>query len=669
MEDKIIYGGDYNPDQWLDEPEILEQDLRMMKAAHINEVTLGVFAWASLEPEEGKFTLDWLEEIVNKLYANGIKTIMATPSGARPKWLSDKYPEVLRTWEDGTKAQYGGRHNHCLTSPIYREKVRIIDTKLAERFKDNPAIIAWHISNEFSGECYCPSCQKAFRGFLKKKYGTIEKLNHEWWNAFWSHQYSSFDQIDAPSNIGEKGTNGLMIDWKRYATEECDNFIDNEVNALRDAGATQPVTINMMYDFGGYDYNEQKDHIDIISWDSYPDWGFSESDIKPALEHGLCHDSMRCYKDKPFLLMESCPSGTNWQQTHRLKRNGLLPLAAIHAVGHGADSVQYFQIRAGRGSCEKFHGAIIDHTCREDTRVFKEATKTGELLLKLADVAGSQTDAKVGLIYDRQNEWAIDMSEGPRNCGEGYLEQTQKFYNALKRNAVDVDVISEPHDFSKYKILIAPMLYSVRGDVLERIRDFVKNGGTLIATYLCAMTNENDLCFLHDTPHDLTDVLGVRLDEIDGLTDEQSNKALTVDGAMGLDKSYSCNKICELITLNGAEPFMKYGEDFYAGSPAATVNHFEKGKAYYLATDLEDDFYKKFLEKVLADANVEPLVKKLPSEIDIQSRVRDGRRYIFMENFSREDKKVKLPKGAKMIIGDESEEFPNTSAKVFTVEE
>ena len=138
---------------------------------------------------------------------------------------------------------------------------------------------------------------------------------------------------------------------------------------------------------------------------------------------------------------------------------------------------------------------------------------------------------------------------------------------------------------------------------------------------------------------------------------------------MGLDKSYSCNKICELITLNGAEPFMKYGEDFYAGSPAATVNHFEKGKAYYLATDLEDDFYKKFLEKVLADANVEPLVKKLPSEIDIQSRVRDGRRYIFMENFSREDKKVKLPKGAKMIIGDESEEFPNTSAKVFTVEE
>ncbi len=665
--EEFIYGGDYNPDQWLDEPQVLEDDIRMMKKAHINEVSLGIFSWALLEPEEGRFEFDWLADIIHKLYENGIYTILATPSGARPRWLAKKYPEVLRTYEDGKKAKFGGRHNHCLTSPAYREKVRIIDAKLAECFKDDPAVIGWHISNEFSGECYCSHCQDEFRKFLKRKFGSIEKLNHEWWTTFWSHTYTSFDEIEPPSSIGENETNGLIIDWRRFATYACTDFIKNEIEAIRSAGAKQPVTTNMMYEFGGYDYAEFAKVIDTMSWDSYPEWGIAESDGKAALEHGLYHDMMRSFKDKPFLLMESCPSGTNWQSVSRLKRPGLLKLAGIHAVSHGADSVQYFQIRQGRGSSEKFHGAVIDHTGRDDTRVFKEVTETGALLKEIAEIKGAVGDAKVAIINDTQNKWALENSQGPRNCNEGYYETVHKIYEALKINAVDVDVIEESHSFDGYKILIAPMLYSLHDGAEKRIREFVENGGILISTYLCGVVNENDLCYMGDIPYDMTDVLGVRTEEIDALCDGMKNSLLPVEGASMRLQETDCEKMCELISLKGAECLMTYGSDFYKGSPALTVNQFGKGKAYYIASEPDREFYVGFLGRIIKEAGVVKLMESLPEECDIASRVKGGKRYVFIENFGREDKEVKLPEVADMLYGDTSSKLPATDAKIYSI--
>ena len=196
---KMIHGGDYNPEQWLDMPEILEKDIEYFKKAKINEVSLGIFAWAKLEPEEGVFDFDWMEKIIDRLYENGISTMLATPSGARPKWMADKYPEVLRVAPDRTRNLFGARHNHCYTSPVYREKVRIINKKLAEKFGNHPGVIAWHLSNEYGGECHCPLCQEAFREWLKEKYQTIDRLNKAWATTFWSHTYNSFDQIESPS--------------------------------------------------------------------------------------------------------------------------------------------------------------------------------------------------------------------------------------------------------------------------------------------------------------------------------------------------------------------------------------------------------------------------------------------------------------------------------------
>ena len=212
---RLIHGGDYNPEQWLDSPEILEEDIRLFKKAKINEVSLGIFSWSMLEPEEGKFDFGWLEDIINKLQDNDIDVILSTPSGARPKWLSDKYPQVLRVEADRRRNLFGGRHNHCYTSPVYREKVGIINRKLAERFGSRPGVLGWHISNELGGDCHCELCQDAFRGWLKQRYGTIEELNRAWATTFWSHRYQSFEQIESPSPIGERDLHGLKLDWRR----------------------------------------------------------------------------------------------------------------------------------------------------------------------------------------------------------------------------------------------------------------------------------------------------------------------------------------------------------------------------------------------------------------------------------------------------------------------
>ena len=233
--DKVLYGGDYNPEQWLDRPDILEEDIAMMQEAHINTVTLGVFSWSTLEPEEGKYNFGWLDTIMDCLDQAGISVILATPSGARPQWMAEKYPEVLRVNERRERAHYGYRHNHCYTSPIYRQKVRAINMELAKRYGKRKQVILWHISNEYGGECHCPLCQEAFRNWVKDKYKTVEALNQAWSTTFWSHTYQSFDQVESPSPLGETMLHGLNLDWKRFVSEQTGDFIAEEIKAIRDA--------------------------------------------------------------------------------------------------------------------------------------------------------------------------------------------------------------------------------------------------------------------------------------------------------------------------------------------------------------------------------------------------------------------------------------------------
>ena len=501
----IIHGADYNPEQWLDSPEVLSEDMRLFKLANMNELTLGIFSWSALEPREGEFDFSFLDKALDDIYAAGGRVILATPSGSKPVWLAKKYPEICRVNADGIRNEYGGRHNHCNNSPIYKEKVRIINEKLAERYKDHPAIIAWHISNEYGNYyeffgCFCENCKAGFRKWLKNKYKTIDNLNHEWWTAFWSHTYSSFDEIDPPSDRTDTVIHGRNLDWKRFISDSYIEFLKAESEPLKRITPDIPVTTNLMELFDGIDYRKLANHIDFVSWDNYPAWKGTESDIETAVKIGFCHDYMRSLKSKPFLMMESTPSIVNWHEYNKLKRPKMHALSSLQAIAHGSDSVQYFQFRKSRGCSEKFHGAVVDHVGNENTRVFNDVKELGARLKKLDEIVGTLTISEVAIFHSTENMWAINDAQGFSNSDKKYYETLFSFYKPLWKRGINTDIIGSNDDFGKYKVIIAPMLYSVDDALEEKLIDFVKGGGTLISTYMTGYVNENDLCHLGGFP-------------------------------------------------------------------------------------------------------------------------------------------------------------------------
>lgn len=656
----LLHGGDYNPEQWLDRPDILEKDLDMLEEAGCNVVSLGIFSWSTIEPEEGVFHFEWLEEIIEKLYKRGIFTILATPSGAKPKWLADKYPEVLRVDETRRRYFFGERHNHCYTSPVYREKTAMINRKLSERLGKHPGVILWHISNEYGGECHCPLCQEAFRSWLLERYKTIENLNERWCTTFWSHTYQSFDQIESPSSMGEKNLHALNLDWKRFVTDQSADFMHHEIQAVREGGSDLPVTTNLMHYYKALDYFKLAKDLDIVSWDTYPVW-HKEEVIETAYDNGMCHDLMRSLKQKPFLQMESCPTSTNWQSVSKLKKPGVLFAQSMQAIAHGGDGALYFQIRQSRGASEKFHGAVIDHYGGKDTRVFREVSKTGEALEKLRVLAGSSVNSKAAIIYDWDSEWAMEDSQGPRNKGLHYQEVLLKFYRGLRRQGQNVDLVDMNCDIEKYQILAMPMCYMFKENFPEKVRAFVEKGGILIATYWSGIVDDTDRCYLGGTPYGLMDVLGIRSTEIDGLYDWEENQMVPVkENELGIEKTYTCKNLCDLVELRGARSLMTYGSDFYQGYSALTVNDYGKGSAWYVAADAEREFYDDFMKLLVQHCRISGAVSgEIPDDLEITTREKNGIRYYIYQNFGKKAVKLPLPEGkVECIYGDLEKELP-----------
>lgn len=649
----MLHGGDYNPEQWLDQPEVLEEDIRLFRKAHINCVSLGIFSWAKLEPEEGVYDFGWLDEIIDRLYANGIYTVLATPSGARPQWLAQKYPEVLRVRPDGLRNFYGHRQNHCYTSPLYREKVTQIDTRLAEHYANHPAVILWHISNEFGGECHCELCQAAFREWVQKKYGTLDKLNHAWWANFWSHTYTDWSQVHSPSPVGETSVHGLDLDWRRFVTHQTVDFMKTEIAAVKAVNPDIPVTTNMMtmYTYE-LNYFAFRDALDVISWDNYPEWHNPYmGNEEVAKDCAMTHDMMRSLQKKPFLLMECTPNATNWQGVSKLKKPGMHQLSVIEAVAHGADSGQYFQLRQSRGSCEKFHSAVISNTGTENTRTFREVTDIGAVLEQLSDrVYGSGTPAETAILFDTENKWALDKCQGPRNIGLDYFGNIRRNYSYFWKNGINVDIIDSTFDLSGYKLVIAPMLYLFRDGIQEKLRRFVRDGGTLVTTCFTGVVNDTDLSFLGEATGDkLSDVLGLWVEEVDSLYDCESNRT-TWNG-----KSYSLKELCEICHPTTCETLAVYETDFYAGKPVLTKNQFGKGVAYHVSASADTDFFHALYAKLAAACDLTYAIRTaVPDGISLTWRQSDTEKLIFVQNFGDSAAAVQLDQPYENILSGET---------------
>ena len=645
--DKFIFGGDYNPEQWRATPEVWDEDMRLMKLANWNEATIGVFSWAEIEPREGEYDFTVPDAIFKKAEENGLKIILATPSGAKPRWLAEKYPETLRTFENRQQALYGRRHNHCFTSPVYRKKIANINEKLAQRYANSPALLCWHISNEYSGECHCEHCRKAFVEFLRNKYDNdIEKLNHQWWTRFWSHRYDSFEQVEPPANIGETLVHGHTLDWRRFVTAQTVDFMKWEIAAVKKY-SNKPTTTNLMGFFTGLDYREIAKDIDFVSWDSYPAWEGVNGDVHLASMTAMTHDLMRSLKRQNYLLMESTPSHVNWQAINKLSRPGKMRISSLQAIAHGSESVQYFQWRKSRGSSEKMHGAVVDHYGREDTRVFKEVSDLGAELKKLSEVVGTTTQSRVAILYDWDTNWALGTLQGMQASNKCYIDTAHAHYAPFYKRGISVDIIGRNEDYSGYDLIVAPMMYICEEATAKRLADFVKNGGTLVGTYTMGQVNENDLCHLGGWPcNELMDVFGIRAEELDTLYVGEDVKI----NSNGTD--YTAKDYCEVLKPNGAKTIATYQSEFYSGTPSATLNEYGKGRAYYVAfRDKNLDFTDNLLGQIADDLALDKAIanKPIPTGVDAKVRIAGDERYLFLLNFSGAIQNIELDGDYKQV--------------------
>ncbi|MEJ3746163.1 beta-galactosidase [Actinomycetes bacterium KLBMP 9797] len=631
---KVLFGGDYNPEQWPE--DMWERDYELFDEARIDTVTIGVFSWTMHQPSLDVYDFATMDRIVDRAVAAGRRICLATGTGAHPAWLARQFPEVTRVDFAGRKHRYGGRHNSCPSSPVYRRLSAELARRLAQRYAGNPAVVAWHVNNEYGGACYCDLCAAGFRDWLRKRYDSLERVNAAWNTRFWSHTFTDWDEIEPPSELTEHwggpdrtAFQGITVDYYRFMSDAMlANFLDEKA-AIRESSPDTPVTTNFMGMFRPLDYHRWAPHLDFASWDNYP------PDDRSQARMALAHDLMRGLKDgQPFWLMEQTPSMTACREVNPLKRPGVLRLWSWQAVAHGADAVLFFQMRASRGACEKYHGAVIGHAGRSDTRVFQEVAELGRELERLGDATlGARTPARVALLFDWDSWWALELSDGPSRLVK-YVDVVLAYYRALWDAGADVDVVPVTADLSRYDVVVAPALHMLKDDLPRRLEEVAERGGSVVTTFLSGRVDEDDNAFLMDVPGPLGPLMGVRVDEWDAREPSVVNRVRlsSLDVAARL--------LFELVIPQGAEVVGTYQDDFYAGTPAVTRNAFGAGHGWYVAAGLDQDGVGWVVRQVLERHG---LLGPYPDVPDLETATRvapDGTRLLFLLNHRAEPVEV-----------------------------
>lgn len=638
---KIWYGGDYNPEQW--EPEVMNEDLRMFKLAGIDVATVNVFSWPLVQPSEEVYDFAGLDAIMDKLAGDGVSVCLATGTGAHPAWMAHRHPDVTRVDHEGRKRKFGGRHNSCPSSPTYRKYAALLAGKLAERYKDHPALVIWHISNEYGGYCYCDNCAQAFRTWLQNRYRSLDQLNKAWYTTFWGHTFYDWEEIVPPNALSEEwGGNrtnfqSISLDYRRFQSEALLECYRLEKDEIRKYTPHVPITTNLMGFYPELNYFEWAKHMDVVSWDNYPSLN------TPASYTAMTHDLMRGLKHgQPFMLMEQTPSQQNWQPYNSLKRPGVMRLWSYQAVAHGADTVMFFQLRRSIGACEKYHGAVIEHVGHEHTRVFRECAELGRELHLLGDtLLDSRLPAKTAVLFDWENRWAVELSSGP-SVGLKYVDEVHKYYEALYNLRIQTDMIGLEADFDRYDLIVAPVLYMIKPGIAEKIEAFVQRGGTFITTYFSGIVNETDIVTTGGYPGKLRPLLGIWSEEIDALFPEASNRLVMKAPFGKLAGGYRCNVVCDLIHSEGTEVLAEYGTDFYKGRPALTRNTYGAGEAWYVASSPEPQFLQELFAEICSRRGIKPILST-PAGVEVTQRSKNGEDFIFLLNHNPEQMRVDWP--------------------------
>lgn len=609
------YGGDYNPEQWSE--DVWTEDVRLMRTAGVTLVTVNVFSWSIIQPREGVFEWEWLDRVLELLHESGISVDLATATASPPPWVSERYPGVLPQDGSGATLWPGSRQHYAPTSPDYRRLSATLVTELAARYHDHPAIVLWHVNNELG--CHTPwdysdNASAAFSRWLEAKYQSIEALNDAWNTAFWSQRYSDFAQVLPPRKAPSFHNPGAVLDFKRFSSDALLELFVMERDIIRAAGATQPITTNLMGPFPPGDYWKWAAEMDVVSNDAYPD----PNDPEAFRSLAFASDLMRGLKpDKPWLLMEQSTNAVQWRPSNARKQPGVMAAWSMQSVSRGADGVLFFQWRQSRAGAEKFHSAMLPHA-GPDTRVFREITALGDELRSLPQL-GVGSRARVALVFDWDNLWATGGEALPAQLD--YNEILQRWYNALHRRHIGVDIVNPRSDLSGYDVVLAPLLYLVSEESAAHLSGFVEGGGHLLVSAFTDVVDETDAFRPGGYLRTLGGTFGVRVEEYDALvlpgTDGPGFRSVTLDSPAG---PIVGTLLVDEIHAVTADVLGRFTDGPVPGAPAFTANRFGSGVGYYLATIPDDAGMTSVVRWVTEQAGVSPEFPGLPELVEASRR-------------------------------------------------
>ncbi|MFD7775402.1 beta-galactosidase [Streptomyces sp. NPDC001939] len=641
----LVYGADYNPEQW--PREVWEEDVRLMREAGVNTVSLAIFSWAHLQPAEDTWDFAWLDELMDLLHAGGIGVDLATATASPPPWLTTAHPEILPVTASGETVWPGARQHWRPTSPVFRAHALRLVREMATRYATHPALVAWHVNNELGCHNiydYSDDAARAFRTWLRRRYTTLDALNHAWGTAFWSQRYSAWEQILPPRLAASHPNPTQQLDFKRFSSDALKDHLRAERDVLREITPDTPVTSNFMVMGGtkGMNYGDWAAEVDFVSNDHYTQPGSQDRDelsFSANLTSGVAGH-------RPWFLMEHSTSAVNWQPVNLAKKPGELARDSLLHVAHGADAVCFFQWRQSAAGAEKYHSAMVPHA-GPDSEVFRAVTELGRTLASLAPLAGAAREpARVGILFDWDSWWASEQDSHPTSRLD-YRQEGLDWYSAMLALGIRADVVTPEADLGTYDLLIAPVLHVVPAPLAKELTRYVETGGHLVTTYFSGVVDENDHVWLGGYPGALRELLGIRIEEFGPLLDGD-----TVD----LDNSTTGSLWTDRITVGGpdVEVLASYRTGTYAHRPAVTRRTVCQGSATYVSTRLGTDGLTTLLPELLATAGVESeLPEPARGRVELAVRRDAGSRYLFLVN--RTDEPVPLPGLRGDLLAGEAE--------------
>jgi beta-galactosidase len=636
----LYFGADYYPEHWPEER--WQEDARLMAEAGFNVVRLAEFAWSKLEPKEGCYDFAWLDRAIDILAKRGIEIILGTPTASPPPWLMTRHPEIFLTRQDGRPVTYGNRRNYSPNSAVYRDYTRRIVTRMAEHYKDHPAVIGWQIDNEFGDRDYNA---EAFRTWLQERFGTLEAINARWGTTFWSHVYTDWEQIPVPLSTGGQPNPGLALDFHRFCSESYVDYQKLQLDILREVCPKHFITHNLMgFAYELINYFDLARELDFVSWDNYPR-GFWDirAEVEPS-RMALAHDTMRGLKGKNFWVMEQQAGAGGWDIVSVMPKPGELRLWAYQAIAHGADGIVFFRWRTARHGTEQYWHGLLEHDGRPGRR-YEEIKRMGSELREVGErLAGATTKAEVAMMLSYDSRFAFQIQ--PNNPRLSYAEQFLGLYKTLFNRHIAVDVVPPEADLSRYKLVIAPSLYVLTEETAKNLERFVEGGGVLLVTPRTGVKDEANAVVDRPLPGLLVQLCGIVVEDYDSLPDGVT-RALEFEPS-GTQGAHG-RAWCDILAPDGAEVVARYADDHYAGKPALTMNRFGQGRALYLGTVGDDALYELLAKLLLELAGVASGLETSPG-LEVCKRWQGDRRLVFVLNHAAEARTVKLDRAYRVLF-------------------